>query len=71
VRGNLVTYCESHSYVNFFLDKGEGAAVTCTRTENVHLHVTAFTELGTGSSVNSRGGESFTSSRCCDTMLAA
>jgi hypothetical protein len=56
VRGNHVTDCESHSYVNFFLDKGEGAAVTCTRTENVHLHVTAFVEVGAESSVNSRVG---------------
>jgi hypothetical protein len=56
VHGNLVTDCESHSYVNFFLDKSEGAAVTCTRTENVHLHVTAFVEFGPEGSVNSRVG---------------
>jgi hypothetical protein len=52
VRGNRVTDCESH----FFLDKGQGAAVACTRTENVHLHVTAFVEFGAQSSVNTGVG---------------
>jgi hypothetical protein len=56
---------------DFFLDNSEGGEVTCTRTENVHLHVRAFVEFNTGSPVNSRVGESLTSSRCCETMLAA
>jgi hypothetical protein len=40
----------------FFLDKGKGVAVACTRTENVHLHVRAFVEFYTESSVNGRAG---------------
>jgi hypothetical protein len=33
VRGNVVVDCESLSYAIFFLDKGEGDAVTCACTE--------------------------------------